>query len=100
MKVKLGQLKAHLSRFLRELGQNGEPLEVCIRERTVAYLTPVRQPQDAEREPLAARLRDAGLALAQPAREPAKPDLDAPEPAGDGRTDLVTVAEMRAARAW
>ncbi|MFW5874548.1 MAG: hypothetical protein ACOCVJ_04025 [Verrucomicrobiota bacterium] len=40
MKVKVGQLKAQLSRYLKEVRASGKPIEVCVREETVAYLTP------------------------------------------------------------
>lgn len=40
MKVKVGQLKTHLSRYLKNVRDTGEPIEVCVREDTVAYLTP------------------------------------------------------------
>ena len=43
MKVKVGQLKAHLSRYLKDVGESGEPIQVCVREDTVAYLTPSRE---------------------------------------------------------
>jgi len=39
MKVKVGQLKTHLSRYLKDIRETGEPIEVCVREDTVAYLT-------------------------------------------------------------
>jgi antitoxin (DNA-binding transcriptional repressor) of toxin-antitoxin stability system len=40
MKVKLGQLKTHLSRYLKDVRETGNPIEVCVREETVAYLMP------------------------------------------------------------
>jgi len=40
MKVKVGQLKTHLSRYLKDVKETGESIEVCVREDTVAYLTP------------------------------------------------------------
>jgi len=45
MKVKVGQLKAHLSRYLKDVRDTGDPIEVCVREDTVAYLTPSRKSQ-------------------------------------------------------
>ncbi|MFP4203115.1 MAG: type II toxin-antitoxin system prevent-host-death family antitoxin [Opitutales bacterium] len=39
MKVKLGHLKTHLSRYLKRVRETGEPIEVCVRDDTVAYLT-------------------------------------------------------------
>lgn len=38
MKVKIGELKTHLSKYLRDLEGSDEPIEVCVREDTVAYL--------------------------------------------------------------
>lgn len=69
MKVKLGQLKTHFSRYVRKLRETGEPIEVCVREETVAYLTPAHQKesQDGGRND-AARIRSleqAGLHLVQ-----------------------------------
>ncbi|NBB78213.1 MAG: hypothetical protein GVY36_02030 [Verrucomicrobia bacterium] len=43
MKVKVGQLKAQLSHYLKEVRDSGELIEVCVREDTVAYLTPLRE---------------------------------------------------------
>lgn len=38
MKVKVGDLKTHFSKYLRDLEGSDEPIEVCVRENTVAYL--------------------------------------------------------------
>jgi antitoxin (DNA-binding transcriptional repressor) of toxin-antitoxin stability system len=38
MKVKVGELKTHFSKYIRELQEREEPIEVCVREDTVAYL--------------------------------------------------------------
>lgn len=43
MKVKIGELKANLSKYLQKLKNGGEPIEVCIREAPVAYLIPIGQ---------------------------------------------------------
>lgn len=45
IKVKVGQLKTHLSRYLKNIKETGEPIEVCVREDTVANLTPSPQAQ-------------------------------------------------------
>jgi antitoxin (DNA-binding transcriptional repressor) of toxin-antitoxin stability system len=47
MKVKVGQLKTHLSRYLKDVKETGESIEVCVREDTVAYLTPSAPPGTA-----------------------------------------------------
>jgi len=39
MKVKIGEMKTHLSKYLRDLEGSDEPIEVCVREDTVAYLS-------------------------------------------------------------
>lgn len=45
MKVKVGQLKAQLSRYLRDVRDTGDPIEVCVREDIVAYLMPSLETQ-------------------------------------------------------
>lgn len=35
MKVKVGELKTNLSNYLRRVRDNGEEIEVCIREEAV-----------------------------------------------------------------
>ena len=32
MKVRVGQLKTYLSRYLKDIRETGEPIEVCVRE--------------------------------------------------------------------
>ena len=107
------QLKTHLSRYLRELQDGGEPIEVCVREETVAYLTPAKggvgpdEPSlDREIKLLEENLRAAGLRLDAASwrrnwqgRQDA-PMVDPPPAAGDGRTDINTVAQMRQGRPW
>ncbi len=39
MKVKIGELKTHLSKYVQSVRDGGEPIEVCVRGKTVAYLT-------------------------------------------------------------
>ena len=41
MKVKIGELKAHLSKYVRQLREEGGAIEVCLREDPVAYLSAV-----------------------------------------------------------
>lgn len=105
MRVKVADLKAHLSRHLRHVQETGETLQVCVRENPVAYLTPAgaAAPDAAElkaTDVLRERLRSAGLRLAEPiSRTRALPVIQAAT-AGDGRTDLATVAALRAAKDW
>lgn len=47
MKVKVGQLKTHLSRYLQKVRDTGESIEVCVREDTVAYLCSAAKAEDA-----------------------------------------------------
>ena len=105
VKVKTGELKARLSHYVRWVRESGEGIEVCVREQPVAYLSalPAAARPDAEGadlRQLRARLSAAGLVLARelPASG-ALPTVTA-SPAGDGRTDISTVEEMRAERDW
>lgn len=105
MRIKVADLKANLSRHLRNLRKSGEPIEVCVREEPVAYLTSTSgEPPDPKASrlegELVEKLKAAGLVLvtrgpAQPTPIPIKTSR-----AGDGRTDLATVKAMRAAKDW
>lgn len=105
MKVKVADLKANLSRHLRQLQKTGEPIEVCVREDSVAYLTPASAGAPdlvaaRQNEALRARLHTAGLVLTTECK-PSHP-LPAIQStiARDGRTDVSTVSAMRAERDW
>jgi antitoxin (DNA-binding transcriptional repressor) of toxin-antitoxin stability system len=105
MKVKVGQLKTHLSAYLRELQRTGEPLEVCVRESVVAYLSPSGATgTDATRlvdtQIIEQRLKDAGLSLRRPALPSEGPFIPTPTLAGDGKRDISTLPIMRAERDW
>lgn len=78
MKVKIGELKTHLSKYLRDLEGSDEPIEVCVREDTVAYLSSAKaedsgNPSSAR---LNRRLEAAGITVsrwgnaAEPLRSP------------------------------
>jgi antitoxin (DNA-binding transcriptional repressor) of toxin-antitoxin stability system len=114
-RIKTSELKTHLAHYLRELGEGGEAIEVCVREEPVAYLTSVkgrraevRDDAAAEREVVALdeRLRAEGLRVdraswlrnwqVQPAFDMAVP----PPVAGDGRTDVSSVEQMRLGAGW
>jgi prevent-host-death family protein len=102
MRVKVGELKTHLSKYLREIRETGEPIEVCVREEPVAWLTPARGGRDqTERERLAERIRQSGLVWTNAAHPPPKGRF-LPEPvvAPDGRVDIDTVAQMRSEKDW
>lgn len=67
MKVKVGELKTHFSKYIRELEDSDEPIEVCVREETVAYLVSAK---DERRTPhkdarLMQRLEAAGIKVSQ-----------------------------------
>lgn len=103
VKVKSAELKIHLGRYLRQVEQEGATLEVCVRERTVAYLVPAR-PADgwgkgAEAGVLSS-LKPLGLNVSRATRSSGGGTLPDPVQAGDGREDIVTVEELRRGRDW
>lgn len=100
MRVKLAKLKTHLSRYLRELESNREPLEVCVREKTVAYLTPATTSGNESGNHLRSLAQEAGLKLVAARSTPASIPLDSPAAAGDGRTDINSTGAMRHCREW
>ena len=99
MRVKVGQLKTHFSKYLRRLKESREPIEVCLRDQPVAYLVPYdaddRGAGDARL--LQQRLAAVGLSLADAAGVVLSPAAftPAPAPPGDGRQGVDTVREMR-----
>jgi antitoxin (DNA-binding transcriptional repressor) of toxin-antitoxin stability system len=101
MKVKIGQLKTHLSRYVQELRAGGEPIEVCVRENTVAYLTSSNvadgKPR-AESESLRAGLERSGLTVSQWGTKPGGPIV--PGRAADGDTTVDSVQRMRSEKGW
>lgn len=105
MKVKIGELKAHFSRYVRDLQKHGEPIEVCVREKPVAYLTTAEQPAHdgfghAELTRMVRQFEAAGLRwFPAPAGSLANFKA-APVTAGDDRADVKTVERMRAERDW
>jgi antitoxin (DNA-binding transcriptional repressor) of toxin-antitoxin stability system len=102
VKIKLGQLKTHLSRYIRELRATGEPIEVCVREDTVAYLTPAHpEGPVADSQNPAARihsLEKSGLRLIQSGKKaegPIQPGTAAQPAAGEN-----SIETIRAGRSW
>ncbi|NBD38457.1 MAG: type II toxin-antitoxin system prevent-host-death family antitoxin [Verrucomicrobia bacterium] len=99
MKVKVAELKAHLSKYLRRVRESDEPVEIYLREEPVAYL--VSQPgQPADGESTAAlkeRLRQVGLGLAVDRREATSPAefQPRPRPPGDKGKVANSVVSMR-----
>jgi antitoxin (DNA-binding transcriptional repressor) of toxin-antitoxin stability system len=103
MKVKVGELKTHLSKYLRQMQESREAIEVCMREEPVAYLTPLSggvPGADPSRAVLERRLAEVGLSLANGAGAVANPRefKPVPSPPGDGREGVDTVREMREAK--
>ena len=67
MKVKVGELKTHLSKYLRDLEGSEEPIEVCVREETVAYLRSAKAENggNPDAAKLDRRLEAAGITVSQ-----------------------------------
>ena len=106
MRVKIGELKTHLSSYLRKLEEDGEALEVCVRERPVAYLVPVPAESGgpgkgggAASVPTA-RLKAQGLLVIGAPAGPSKGKLPTPRLAGDRKSDVDSVHRMRSGRDW
>lgn len=86
MKVKVGELKTHFSKYIRELEDNDEPIEVCVREETVAYLVSAKDERRAPHKDarLMQRLEAVGIRVSQwggPA-EPLRPVGMSEKPVG------------------
>ncbi len=102
MKVKVGQLKTHLSKYLKDLRDTGEPIEVCVREDTVAYLTsPALNGAGARPQPdieLAQQLERDGLSITHWGQKPAS------NPRPGGCTTPIkgsnSVVSIRAEKSW
>jgi antitoxin (DNA-binding transcriptional repressor) of toxin-antitoxin stability system len=105
MKIKVVDLKTNLSKVLRDIQSSGETLEVCVRESTVAYLSPIH-PKQADTNPareanqLSKRLAEVGLMVDVP-HLPSGP-ISRPKihRAGDERTDVSTAQGIRAEKNW
>jgi prevent-host-death family protein len=96
MKVKMGEAKTHLSRLVKEVNETGEPLELCVREETVAYLMPAKKPtaEELEREAFKQRLKENGLILTKwPKRSPKCPVELPDKPLREGNAILEIRAE-------
>lgn len=104
MRVKTGELKNNLSRYLKQLERTGESITILDRNRPVAKITPIRGKRGApesswakERAKLLDRAAKLGVKIHVSETEPVsfkslgiKPRL-----APDGRADIDTVAAMR-----
>lgn len=106
MKVKSAELKTHLSHYLRLIQETGEGIEVCVRDKSVAYLSPAKEDptsesRNAEIRKLEAAFQTVGITLSAPlTRMETGIPLPTPTLAGDGRSDVCTVQEMRKHRDW
>jgi len=102
MKVKVGQLKTHLSKYLRQVQETGESIEVCVREKPVAYLTPIEETpthrSDLTPEVLEQLAQD-GITII-PARVPKGDWVPTPGKARDGKTIDNSVVAMRQEKDW
>lgn len=104
MKVKTGELKNNLSRYLKRLAETGESITILDRNRPIARIMPLRGKRGAKRTAWAEERADVleraaklGIKLTVPETEP-KPLRNIsimPRLAPDGRKDIGTVAEMR-----
>lgn len=101
MKVNSAELKLHLGRYLRSVEQDSATLEVCIRDRTVAFLIPADSPsgrlpgRDDVPELI---LKKAGFKVEVPTNSTEL--LPEPVVAGDGLKKVATVEAMRGGRDW
>jgi prevent-host-death family protein len=104
MRVKIGELKNNLSRYLKRVAQTGESLTILDRNRPVGKLTPWRGKTAAkktawekERERILAKAARLGIKISIPERKPVPMrELNiSPRTAPDGRTDVNAVIQMR-----
>jgi antitoxin (DNA-binding transcriptional repressor) of toxin-antitoxin stability system len=105
VKIKTGELKTHLSHYLRVIRETGEDIEVCVREQPVAYLTrtkedPVKKEHHQKTAALRQNLLSAGLVLSMDSAGPQPLVMPVPTPAGDRRRNVSAVKEMRASKNW
>lgn len=105
MKVKTGELKNNLSRYLRRLAETGESITILDRNRPIARIMPLRGARGTKKAPSWAKERTEllkkaaklGINLTVPETQPKLlRDLHiVPRVAPDGRTDIDTVVRMR-----
>lgn len=104
MKVKTGELKNNLSRYLKRLADTGESITILDRNRPVARITSIRgkrgMPETAwtkERAGLLARAAKLGIKISVPEMEPKLLKSLGVEPraVAGRRTKRNTVVEMR-----
>lgn len=101
MKVKIGELKAHLSKYVRQLREEGGAIEVCLREDPVAYLSAAAPSASlGETEDAVMSLQKSGLGI-QVARK-SKDSVRLPKPFKSGRkvSRQSIVEALRRERDW
>lgn len=96
MKVKVGELKTHLSKYLRQLEEDGETLEVCVRETPVAYITPVGKSCVVAQ---AKKLELAGVRVTQQGKDGVVP-INMPSRTRKPRKTFNSVESMRREKDW
>lgn len=95
----MGEAKTHLSKLVKQVNETGEPLELCVREETVAYLVPAKKKTDEEleREEMEKKLKEVGLVMVQWPKKSPKCPVKLPEkPLREGNA----VLEMRAEKEY
>ena len=101
MRVKIGELKNNLSRYIHKVNDEGEVIIICDRDNPVACLSPLALTPTAEwrayRELTEARAQSAGVELAVPEALVSMAAFRSVEPqvAADGRVDVETMHEER-----
>lgn len=101
MRVKIAELKTHLSKYVQSVRQGGGPIEVCVRDQPVAYLSSAGVSErliSHEQDELVRRLGRRGLHLRQLGKV-STISLSPVEP-GDGRKFKNTIVAMRSEKNW
>jgi len=101
MRVKIGELKTHFSKYVQSLREGGDPIEVCVRDKTVAYLTRSKDEETADLQmgkKLAEKLERRGLRLRQLGRVRAT-GVSPGEP-GDGCEMQNSIVAIRSEKDW
>ena len=106
MKVSSVELKTRLGHYLRHVEHGGAPVEISVRSRPVAMLVPCGEWEPSEAtgantgRQLVHALEGLGLKVEPASVRGQAPGLGEPVTAGDGRTDVDSVAQMRGERDW
>ena len=103
MKVKIGQLRNNLSRYIHKMNKDGEVIIICDRDTPVACLSPLSVTPSAEwratREAIRARALAAGVEVTLPEAAVSMESFRqvAARVAPDERVDINTVDQIRGA---